>query len=152
MGLGDKRSWLLLSPFSVGGFMSGYITKTEATKILEQSMYYLEKYIASGEISTVQDPKDQKKKLVLASDVCKVKAEKTEQAPQLPEDIAIKELKLDILDAVDAYNVSVSALSLYDEEIKALAEIPTEERKEAFMELVHRIIEKHRGSGGTRDE
>lgn len=132
--------------------MSGYITKTEATKILEQSMYYLEKYIASGEISTVQDPKDQKKKLVLASDVYKVKAEKTEQAPQLPEDIAIKELKLDILDAVDAYNVSVSALSLYEGEIKALAEIPTEERKEAFMELVHRITEKHRGSGGTKDE
>ncbi len=56
------------------------------------------------------------------------------------------------MDAVDAYNVSVSALSLYEEEIKAMAEIPTEDRKEAFMELVHRIIEKHRGSGGTRDE
>lgn len=132
-----------------------YITKTKATEILGLSVYYLEKYIASGEISTAQDPKDGRKKLVLASDVYRIRAEITAPKPiisQLPEDIAIKELKLDILDAVDAYNISVSALSLYDEEIKALAEIPTEERKEAFMELVHRIIEKHRGSGGTKDE
>lgn len=146
--------------------MSGYITKTEATKLLGRSMPYLDKRIASGEISTAQDPNDGRKKLVLVSDVYRIKAEnelererkererqeKTEQDPQLPEDIEVKELKLDILDAVEAYNISVSALSLYDEEIKALAEIPTEERKEPFMELVHRIIEKHRGSGGTRDE
>ena len=146
--------------------MSEYMTKKEATELLGKSVTYLDNRIASGEISAEQDPNDGRKKLVLASDVYRIKAEnelvrerkererqeKTEQAPQLPEDIEVKELKLDILDAVDAYNVSVSALSLYDEEIKALAEIPTEERKEAFMELVHRIIEKHRGSGGTRDE
>ena len=144
--------------------MSEYMTKKEATELLGKSITYLDNRIASGKISAVQDPNDSRKKLVLASDIYRIKAEndlererkeKTEQdpqLPQLPEDIAIKELKLDILDAVDGYNVSVSALSLYEEEIKALAEIPTEERKEAFMELVHRIIEKHRGSGGTKDE
>lgn len=131
--------------------MSKYITKTKATEILGLSVYYLEKYIASGEISTVQDPKDSRKKLVLASDVDRIKAEITAPKPlvsQLPEDIEVKELKLDILDAVEPYNVAVSALSLYEEEIKALAEIPTEERKEAFTDLIHRIVEKHKGSGG----
>ena len=143
--------------------MSEYMTKKEATELLGKSITYLDNRIASGEISAVQDPNDGRKKLVLASDVYRIKAEnelererkerahleKPAEAPQLPDDIAIKELKLDILDAVDAYNISVSALSLYEEEIKALAEIPTEERKEAFMELVHRIIEKHKGSGGS---
>lgn len=146
--------------------MVEYMTRKEATELLGKSITYLDNRIASGEISTILDPKKPRKRLLLASDVYRIKAErelererkererqeKTEKAPQLPEDIAIKELKLDILDAVDAYNVSVSALSLYEEEIKALAEIPTEECKEAFMELVHRIIEKHKGSGGTRDE
>ena len=146
--------------------MGEYMTRKEATELLGKSITYLDNRIASGEISTILDPKKPRKRLLLASDIYRIKAEnelererkererqeKTEQDPQLPEDIEVKELKLDILDAVDAYNVSVSALSLYDEEIKALAEIPTEERKEAFMELVHRIIEKHRGSGGTRDE
>lgn len=140
-----------------------YITKAEAIELLGRSMPYLDKRIASGEISTAQDPNDGRKKLVLVSDVYRIKAEnelererkererqeKTEQDPQLPEDIEVKELKLDILDAVEAYNISVSALSLYEEEIKALAEIPTEDRKEAFVELVHRIIEKYRGSGGN---
>lgn len=143
--------------------MVEYLTKKEATELLGKSTTYLDNRIASGEISTAQDPNDGRKKLVLASDVYRIKVEndlererkererqeKTVQDPQLPEDIEVKELKLDILDAVDGYNVSVSALSLYEEEIKALAEIPTEERKEAFMELVHRIIEKHKGSGGN---
>lgn len=146
--------------------MSEYMTKKEAIELLGKSTTYLDNRIASGEISTAQDPNDGRKKLVLASDVYRIKAEndlererkererqektvQDPQLPQLPEDIEVKELKLNILDAVDAYNVSVSALSLYDEEIKALAEIPTEERKEPFMELVHRIIEKHKGSGGN---
>ena len=133
-----------------------YVTKTEATEILEQSWYYLKKCIDSGEISTVQDPKSGKK-MVLVSDVYKIKkkiADTNPLTPELLKSLELKAFKLDILDAVAFYDVPVSALSFYDDEIKAVASLSAEERKVAFNKLVHKIVTsyKREKDGGRKDE
>ncbi len=56
--------------------MVEYLTKKEATGILGRSVAWLDKLISSGEISTVIDPKDRRKRLVLASDIHRIKAER----------------------------------------------------------------------------
>lgn len=128
-----------------------YVTKKEATEILEQSRYYLKKYIDSGEISTVQDPKSGKK-LVLASDVYKVKEKITDPKPLTPEEL--RAFKLDILDAVALYDVPVSALSFYEAEVQAVAGLSLEERGEAYNKLVNKIVTsyKREKDGGRKDE
>lgn len=56
--------------------MSEYITKKEAVELFGKSISYLDGYITKGEISTIPDPNDGRKKLLLVSDVLRIKAEK----------------------------------------------------------------------------
>lgn len=60
--------------------MVEYMTRKEATELLGKSITYLDNRIASGEISTILDPKKPRKRLLLASDVYRIKAEERAEA------------------------------------------------------------------------
>ncbi len=128
--------------------MDGYLTRKEAVEFLGKSVSYVDKHIASGEIRIIPDPKDGRKKLLLASDIYKIKeyderAERKQDPWYIQENI-IKELKLDILDMVAPYNIIAKELYSYEDEVRNIAKLSLEERGDALRELIQRIIEKHK--------
>lgn len=64
--------------------------------------------------------------------------------PAFQLNLSVKCLRLDLLDAVQPYKILASELCLYDEEVLAIAKLSENKQKEAFIELIHRIIITHR--------
>lgn len=129
--------------------MDEYMTKKEATDFLGKGRDYLNSYITKGIISVIPDPTDGRKKLLLSSDVYGVKAEEEKrqeeerkqvlQDPQFLKNLTIKELRLDLIDMVSPYGVTIRELYLFDEEVQSLAEVAPEIQRKSLYELVEKI-------------
>lgn len=129
--------------------MDEYMTKKEATDFLGKGRDYLNSYIAKGIISVIPDPTDGRKKLLLSSDVCRIKAEEEKrqeeerkqvlQDPQFLKNLTIKELRLDLIDMVSPYGVTIRELYLFDEEVQSLAELAPEIQRKSLYELAEKI-------------
>lgn len=129
--------------------MDEYMTKKEATDFLGKGRDYLNSYIAKGIILVIPDPTDGRKKLLLSSDVYGVKAEAEKrqeeerkqvlQDPQFLKNLTIKELRLDLIDMVSPYGVTIRELFLFDEEVQSLAELAPEIQRKNLYELAEKI-------------
>ena len=138
--------------------MREYITKKEAVELFGKSLSYLDGYIAKGEILTIPDPKGGRKKLLLASDVYRIKAEKERKREEKAERkrIAEKEneekrfnrfldnsvmymLKLDLIDLLSPYGITGKELYPFEDDVKAIVEMPSDKREKALRELCDRI-------------
>lgn len=140
--------------------MSEYITKKEAVELFgkSRSRAYLDRYITKGEISTIPDPNDGRKKLLLVSDVLRIKAEKERKREEKAERkrIAEKEneekkfnrfldnsvmhmLKLDLIDLLSPYGITGKELYPFEDDVEVIVEMPSDKREKALRELCDRI-------------
>ena len=122
-------------PELIKNFMSEYITKKEAVEFLGKSLSYLDGYIENGEILTIPDPNDGRKKLVLVSDVLRIKAEKEKNV----DNSVMHMLKLDLIDLLSPYGITGKELYPFEDDVEVIVEMPSDKREKALRELCDRI-------------
>lgn len=66
------------------------------------------------------------------------------QSKELSDDaLELRRLKLDLLDRLSEYEITVKEIYSYEGEIRALLDYPSDERAKRFNCLVQNIISKH---------